>query len=178
MIGSVSACAAAQPGQSLAELEALLAHEDSATLALAQWCRARGLANDPSITARRLAGDSAPSADVREWLQVAAGEPLGYRHVELTCGDMVLSDARNWYVPARLATPMIDELASGDRPFGAVIAPLGFRRERLGSRRGAGPGCPAGTILTNRALIRLRSGEPLAFVVECYQPALLGAAPG
>jgi hypothetical protein len=69
---------------------------------------------------------------------------------------------------------MARALDSTDRPFGAVIAPLHFSRERIDSRRGAAPGCPAQTILTNRAVIRRAEGEALALVVECYQPALLG----
>jgi hypothetical protein len=99
-----------------------------------------------------------------------------FRHVSLVCGELVLSDARNWYVPGRLPAAMARALAETNKPFGAVIAPLGFHRERLGSRRGPMAGCPADTILTNRAVIRAGNGSALALVLECYQPALL--APG
>jgi hypothetical protein len=34
--------------------------------------------------------------------RVGATEPLGFRHVRLACGNVVLSDAQNWFVPARL----------------------------------------------------------------------------
>ncbi|MEO6091431.1 MAG: hypothetical protein ABIT04_10405 [Novosphingobium sp.] len=169
---------AARTEAMLERLERLLAYEESATHALARWCRLRGFAADPMITARPVIGGvSEAPEDARARLEVTPDEPLAFRHVKLTCGDVVLSDARNWYVPARLPPEMNQRLTIGDRPFGTVIAPLGFHRERLASRRGTGPGCPADTILTNRALIRLRGGSPLAFVVECYTAANLGPAP-
>jgi hypothetical protein len=154
--------------------EQLLATQDSATEALAQWCAARGLAAQPAITARRLAGDLSLPPGARAMLGASAGEPVTFRHVQLVCGALVLSEARNWYIPSRLTPEMNRLLATTDRPFGAVIAPLRFRRERIDSVHGAGPGCPVGTILTNRAMIRKPDGVALALVVECYQPALLG----
>ena len=163
----------------LAAFEGTLARHDSATEALADWCRTRGLAHGsatgPVIRAVRLA-DEAPHVmdDMRRVLEVGPNEPLGYRHVQLMCGDHVLSDARNLYVPRRLTPAMNQALDSGDRPFGAVIAPLAFRRERWMTRRGPDTGCPAETVLSQQALIRMADGTPLALVVECYQPAVLG----
>ena len=162
----------------LERFEQLLASEDSATEALARWCRLRGFATDPAITAWPVAGGASEAPeDVRARLEATPDELLAFRHVKLACGDVVLSDARNWYVPGLLPPEMNRRLAAGDMPFGAVIAPLGFRRERLASLRGPGPGCPVDTILTNRALIRLPNGRPLAFVVECYTAANLAPAP-
>jgi chorismate-pyruvate lyase len=161
----------------LEQFEQLLASEDSATEALACWCRLRGFVADPVIAAWPVPGGALEAPDdVRARLGVTQDARLAYRHVKLACGDVVLSDARNWYVPALLPLEMNQRLAAGDMPFGAVIAPLGFRRERLASLRGPGPGCPADTILTNRALIRLPSGRPLSFVVECYTAANLAPA--
>lgn len=96
-------------------------------------------------------------------------QQTGYRHVRLSCGEQVLSEAHNWYVPARLTPQMNDLLARTDTPFGQVAAPMGFRRERLSSKRGALPGCPAATILSHRALLRLPDGQALAYVLECYR---------
>ncbi len=165
---------AARADDLLDRFERALAQEDSATQALARWCGAQGMAGEPTIRATRVADTVRTIPDeVRNRLGVSASEPLGYRHVRLMCGNRVLSQARNWYVPARLPPALNQALATGEQPFGAVIAPLGFRRERLDSQRGAGAGCPAATILTNRALIRLPNGEPLALVIECYQPGVL-----
>lgn len=143
-------------------------------MALAQWCRAKNLAGNPVITATRLTDDAPLPGDARAALALGAQEPVSFRHVRLVCGDLVLSDARNWYLPARLPPEMNRALADTEQPFGSVIAPLHFTRERIDSLHGAGPGCPAQTILTNRAVIRKPDGEALALVVECYQPALLG----
>ncbi len=173
-LAASAAAVAGTPAVSLDAFEQLLASQPSATEALAEWCKTRGLAAQPVITARRL-GDTAPLPEgARALLGLGPDEPVAFRHVQLVCGDLVLSDARNWYVPGRLPPEMAHTLDTTDRPFGAVIAPLHFARERLDSRRGPGPGCPAQTILTNRAVIRRAEGEALALVAECYQPALLG----
>ncbi|WP_423141979.1 hypothetical protein ACOYW6_01025 [Parablastomonas sp. CN1-191] len=162
------------PDGSVAALERMLAAHDSATVALEQWCTARGFAADPHITARRVAGDPpAEPARLRQRLGVSAAAPLGYRHVELSCGDRVLSVAHNWYAADRLTPEMNAALGAGDVPFGKIAAPLAFRRETLDERRGGEPGCPAGTVLSQIALLRLPSGAPLAFLTECYTRAAL-----
>ncbi|PEQ12809.1 hypothetical protein B2G71_11000 [Novosphingobium sp. PC22D] len=164
----------------LSELETLLAAQDSATAALEQWCARRGLADPPTIRAVPAAPDAAPPAppgDARALLEADAHEALAYRHVELTCGETVLSVAHNWYVPARLTGPMNAALAESEASFGKVAAPLAYRRERLDSIEGAGPGCPAGTVLTHRALLRLPDSRPLALLVECYTEANLRPDP-
>ena len=97
----------------------------------------------------------------------------GYRHVRLTCAGLVFSEARNWYRRELLSSEMNRQLDTTDRPFGVVTAPLGFRRERLASRRDRTAPCPAGTVLSQRGLLRLPTGEPLALVIECYTRAAI-----
>jgi chorismate-pyruvate lyase len=111
---------------------------------------------------------------LRETLGIPGDEPVRLRHVRLACGAKVLSEATNWYVPARLTPAMNAALDSGTVPFGKVAAPLGFRRERLEARRGALPGCPRTTILSHRARLVLPDGQPLALVTECYTQENLG----
>lgn len=158
----------------LTELERALRARDSATTALGDWCAAHAIADSPVITAHRIAGDHRiPPPDVMRLLGEPPAEAIGYRHVELSCGSSVLSIAHNWYVKDRLTADMNATLDTTRTPFGKVAAPLRFLRERLGSSRGAAPGCPSGTILSNRALLRMPDGRPLSLVVECYQRALL-----
>jgi len=158
-------------------LETALAARDSATAALRDWCEWRGIARPARITASAVKGsDAPPPPSLAEELALPAGEPTGYRHVRLSCGDAVLSEAHNWYVPARLTSEMNRLLTETDTPFGTVAAPLAYRRERLGATRGQGPGCPAGTVLTHRARLVLPDGTPLALLVECYTLANLSAA--
>jgi len=153
-------------GPALPRFEATLAATDSATRGLATWCEARHLANPARISARRIQGDDAPRpAEARAF--------TGYRHVRLSCGNSVLSEAHNWYARDRLSPEMNRVLDTTDTPFGTVAAPLGFRRERLSATRGAALGCPRGTILSHRARLVLPDGKPLALLVECYTQANL-----
>jgi chorismate-pyruvate lyase len=167
----LGACASS-PDDRVARLEALLARHDSATLALEDWCRSQGIA-DPTVVAYPVdRGAIEEPYGLRNQLQVSAGETVRVRHVRLACGEITLSRASNWYVPARLTPAMNDTLDNGTTPFGKVAAPLGFHRETIESHRAGGPQCPAGTQLFQRALLRLPDGQPLALVTECY---LLGA---
>ncbi|MDE2621396.1 MAG: hypothetical protein KGL54_14645, partial [Sphingomonadales bacterium] len=95
------------------------------------------------------------------------------RHVRLTCGPATLSLAHNWYVPERLSPAMNRTLATTHVPFGKVAAPLGYRRERLGTLARRAPQCPPGTVLAHRAVLRLPDGRGLALLVECYTAANL-----
>ncbi|MGC1270482.1 MAG: hypothetical protein WA842_07805, partial [Croceibacterium sp.] len=83
----------------------------------------------------------------------------------------VLSQAHNWYVPARLTPEMNRTLATTETPFGTVVTPLAFRRERGASRRGAASECPPATILSHTAVLRLPEGRAISMVVECYTAA-------
>ncbi len=175
MTALVPGCATG-PREPLEAFERVLAAHDSATAALGEWCRSQGIAAMPVITARPIGDDRAAEPEgLRAALAVGPREPLGYRHVHLTCGETVLSEATNWYVPARLSAEMNAALADGRTPFGKIAAPLGFRRERLDSARGAVPGCPRGTVLRQRGLLRLPDGTPLSLVSECYLAANLGS---
>lgn len=152
--------------------EATLNAQDSATAALTQWCGQRALAPVPRITAALVKGEDGLAApDLPDTLGT---EDPGYRHVRLSCGTQILSEAHNWYNPALLTPEMNTLLATTDTPFGKAVAALNFRREKLGTRRGPLPGCPATTILANRASLRLPDGRMLALVLECYTPANLG----
>lgn len=156
----------------LLQFEKALAANDSATFALGEWCAGHDIAQPPTIRALtdRTARHS-PSPAVRAALGVSRDETVAYRHVRLTCGDAVLSVAHNWYVPARLAPDMNRILEATETPFGKVVASLGFRRERLASKRGRGPECPKGTVLSHRAVLRIGDGSAISLVIECYTAA-------
>ena len=169
----------------------LLAH-DSATLTLERWCADHRLADPARIVAERVSGADKPaSAEVREALDVKPGEPLGYRRVRLKCGDHVLSEADNWYVPARLTPAMNNVLETTDTPFGKAVAALHFRRHTLsadllwrplpkGWEMGATPAPQeAGSlmipdhVLEHRAVLSTPEGEPFSEVVETYTSEVL-----
>jgi hypothetical protein len=173
----------------------LLAH-DSATLTIERWCADHRLADPARIVAERVSDAAKPaSAEVREALDVKPGEPLGYRRVRLKCGDHVLSEADNWYVPARLTPEMNRALETTDTPFGKAVAALHFRRHTLsadllwrplpkGWEIGATP-VPqeAGAltipdhVLEHRAVLSTPDGEPFSEVVETYTGEVLAFPP-
>ncbi|MFM5893463.1 MAG: chorismate--pyruvate lyase family protein [Novosphingobium sp.] len=166
----LAGCAHNSGDQGLAAaFEANLASHASATQALQQWCDARGIAPGATIRVEYVRhADMTPPADLRQVLSAGPGEPLSYRHVRLVCGDKILSDAHNWFVPARLTLEMNRQLAETQIPFGRIAASLNFTREPLSAARHGDPGCPADAISTHRARLALPDGRPLAYVVECY----------
>jgi hypothetical protein len=86
----------------LQTLNAELLSHDSATLTLDHWCADHRLASPARIVAERVDGAyQAPMDEQRQLLGVSATEPIRYRRVRLICGGRVLSEADNWYVPAR-----------------------------------------------------------------------------
>lgn len=137
----ISAPAAAEPWQDgfvsriealalLQTLNASLLASRSATATLEKWCADHKMAAEPKIVARRVAGvEKEPSEETRQRLDVGADEKVKYRRVRLACGDHVLSEADNWYVPGRLSEEMNRALETTETPFGKAVAPLQpFRR--------------------------------------------------
>ena len=185
--------------EALALLESLnadlLAH-DSATLTIERWCAEHRLANPARIVAERVSDAAKPaSAEVREALDVKPDEPLGYRRVQLKCGDHVLSEADNWYVPTRLTPEMNHALETTDTPFGTVVAALHFRRHTLSADLLWRP-LPKGWemdpahaldeggalaipdhVLEHRAVLSTPDGEPFSEVVETYTGEVLAFPP-
>lgn len=184
--------------EALALLESLnadLLSHDSATLTLERWCADHRLADPARIVAERVRdADTPATADVRAALDVKPDEPLGYRRVRLKCGEHVLSEADNWYVPARLTPEMNRVLETTDTPFGKAVVALRFRRHTLsaellwsplpkGWEMGAAPAGGAGSlampehVLEHRAVLSLPDGEPFSEVVETYTSEVLAFPP-
>jgi chorismate-pyruvate lyase len=180
----------------LQTLNAELLSGDSATLTLDRWCATHKLATPARIVAERVAGpDVAPTPEQRQVLAVGADEPVRFRRVRLKCGDHVLSEAENWYVPARLTPGMNRTLDETDTAFGRVVKPLDFRRRTLSAQllwsplpadwemRAANDNAPPaesdGTldipheVLQHRAVLTLPDGTPISQVVETYTSGVL-----
>ncbi len=54
---------------------------------------------------------------------------MKYRRVELACGQRILSEADNWYVPTRLSPEINAILETTDTPFGRAVRDLKPIRE-------------------------------------------------
>ncbi|MGI3899420.1 MAG: hypothetical protein ACRYGP_29665 [Janthinobacterium lividum] len=164
----------------------LLSH-DSATLTLDRWCASHRLASPPVITAQRVREAETPADDeVRHLLAVGSSEPIRHRHVRLLCGTHVLSEADNYYLPARLTTDMNQLLDTSDTAFGRAVGTLRFRRVTLSSEllwrplpegwetgdalppAGSGHLSMPADVLRHRALLVLPDGTPFSALVETY----------
>lgn len=175
---ALSGCTNAHDRDALASLKTTLASHASATAALERWCAVRRIADPARISARQVRDADLPAqASLRSNLGVQPDAEVAYRHVRLSCGDAVLSQAHNWYLPDRLTAQMNQQLAETDIPFGRVVASLNFRRFPLKTGR-TDHACPADTVLANRAVLRLPDGQALALVIECYTAATLSDTVG
>ena len=160
----------AQAPDALRRLKAELLASPSATQTLAAYCTRLHPADPLAIRALRdRSMDRRADGRVRRLLQVGSGEPVRYRRVRLSCGDQVLSDADNWYVPARLTAEMNSTLDATDTPFGTVAKPLDFQRRTLGTE-----GLHDGRhVLRVTALLVNRDGLPFSLVQENYSAILV-----
>jgi hypothetical protein len=180
----------------LQTLNADLLSHDSATLTLEGWCGAHGMASPATVTAERVRGPArALPDDLRAQLGIGADEPVAYRRVALRCGGRTLSEAENWYVPARLTATMKRTLQTTDAPFGKVVQPLHFRRRTLSAellwsplpagweRAGALPADRPGSLamphrlLQHRALLFDGDGHPFSALIETYTDQVLAFVP-
>jgi len=171
------AALAAEPAD-LRALDSDLLASDSATLVLDRWCDRLHLADPAKVVADRVTGTDKPApVEVRAALKVDARTAIGYRRVRLRCGSSILSEADNWYVPARLTPDMNRTLETSDAAFGRVVAPLGFHRRTFAhtALRPPHPVRPDSPVLQHRGVLELADGTPISFVVETYQGVLLGA---
>lgn len=170
--------------------EALLT-SDSATATLEAWCASKGLAEPPVIVARNVDSlDRPASPEQRARLELEPDEPVKYRHVQLVCGETILSVAENWYVPGRLTAAMNAALETTRTPYGKVIRDLGPQRSSLGVARSnwlaasisggtvADPPRCNETAFSHAAIVADRNGRPLAEVRENYKMALACQQPG
>lgn len=174
----------------LQSLNADLLSQDSATAVLQALCDRR-LTDAPRILARPIAvaDDVALATAARHELDARSDQLLRRRHVELACGETVLSRADNWYLPGALTPGMNAALEGTEIPFGVVVRPLGFQRRTLEARLLFSP-LPYGweaqdpvmfdapvtlpaDVLQHRAVLQTPDGCPFALLIETYAAAVL-----
>ena len=94
------------------------------------------------------------------------------------CGDKVLSQADNWYLPGQLTDDMNRRLEQTRTPFGVVVKGLNFTRRNLKTDvlfkdgRGVPP-----LVLRHAALLLKADGTVFSYVVETYTDQVLAAGP-
>jgi chorismate-pyruvate lyase len=173
-------------------LNANLLASRSATETLATWCASHHMAKEPKIVAHLDNAIAKPvSEEQRRALEIGPNEPVASRRVELACGDHVLSQADNWYVPSRLTPAMNAELQSTDHPFGRVVQPLAPRRQTIavkilwqplpqGWEMQAPPAAHAAQnmkipalLFEHRAIVYGSAGMPISEVDESYRAEIL-----
>ncbi|GJD50203.1 hypothetical protein OPKNFCMD_2940 [Methylobacterium crusticola] len=172
-------------------LNATLLASRSATATLEGWCAAHDMAQTPRLVARLVRDVEKPATeDTRRRLAVGPEEPLRYRRVRLACGDHVLSEADNWYVPARLTPEMNRVLETTDTPFGRAVQALGTTRQTVGAeplwqplpagweqapppKAACGPLAVPERLFSHRAVLFTADRQPFSEVVETYTAAVL-----
>jgi chorismate-pyruvate lyase len=172
-------------------LNATLLASNSATKTLEAWCGAHHMAPEAVLHARLRRDVQKPiTAEQRARLNIGPNEPVIYRRVDLTCGDHVLSQADNWYVPARLQPAMEKALETSDIPFGRAIQNLHPRRQTIGvdliwrplpdgwemaraaDHHGADLSVPP-VLFEHHAIVFSSDGKPISEVDEHYTSAIL-----
>jgi len=173
-------------------LNAEILGSHSATDSLEKWCRRHQLAQPATIVAKLDATIVKPAtAEQRRRLKVSEQEQVSYRHVRLLCGDHVLSEADNWYVPGRLTDEMNRLLETTDIPFGRAVQALAPYRQTfatislwppLAAVWGRGPAVSTralrplaipDSLFEHRALLYGRDDMPFSEVDEVYKRWLL-----
>jgi hypothetical protein len=167
-------------------LNAELLSNPSATLTLERWCGVHRLAKEAKVSARLVRGeDRQISAEDRQRFVIEASEPVRYRRVQLFCGEKLLSEADNWYVPSRLTPEMNRLLDETDTPFGKAVKDLEFQRQTLkvtalwrplpegwelqpAERDGSGALAVPDQVLQHRAILYTKARVPFSIVVETY----------
>lgn len=156
-----------------------LLEADSATATIEKWCADHCLASPAKIVARRVASpEKTPDAETRRRLLAENNEIIRHRRVQLMCGEHVLSEADNWYVPARLPAETNVMLETGDTPFGKAIRSLHPRRQTIMAKLMWSPAPgeqsrPPPYLLEHRALILGQDQTPISEVDEHYTRELL-----
>jgi chorismate-pyruvate lyase len=167
-------------------LNAELLSNPSATLTLERWCGAHRLAAEAKVSAHLVRGeDKQMEPEDRKLLAITADEPVRYRRVQLVCGDRLLSEADNWYVPGRLTPEMNRLLDQTDTPFGRAVKDLEFQRQTLkvtplwrplpegweleaAEKDGSGALPVPDHVLEHRAILYTKARVPFSIVVETY----------
>ncbi len=172
----------------------------SATSILEKWCVSHRLAGtaEPKIVARLIREeDKPPTLEQRQRLEVAFGEEIKFRRVQLLCGDRVFSEADNWYVPGRLTAEMNQLIETTTTPFGKAVqdlkpyrltfeatvlwwpVPEGWEtRPMVAEPRDAATSLPIpDSLFAHRAILYTKDGKPFSEVHEVYRRALLDFRP-
>ena len=184
-LGRVEAMAVMQ------DLNARLLASRSATATLEAWCGAHGMADPARLVADLQRGLDQPAPpETRARLGVGPDIRVAYRRVRLTCGDHVLSEADNWYVPERLTPEMNRSLETTDTPFGRAVQALAPTRQTVASEmlwrpvpEGWDQAPPSAVtcgalaipaqLFRHRAVLFTGDRVPFAEVVETYGSAIL-----
>jgi chorismate-pyruvate lyase len=173
-------------------LNATLLASNSATKTLEAWCGAHHMAGNAVLHARLRRDVQKPvTPEQRARLHIGPEEPVIYRRVDLACGDHVLSQADNWYVPGRLPAAVEKALETSDIPFGRAIQPLHPRRQTFGvdvfwhplpegwelappppDHQGANLAIPP-VLFEHHAVVYAADGQPISEVDEHYTSAIL-----
>jgi chorismate-pyruvate lyase len=172
------------------QLAEILLTTFSATAALQVWCELRGLGQGDLFSDLKPV-EAAPLPTIGiDSLSPDEFEPVRYRAITLTRGDLPLLDADNWYLPGRLPQRAQDLLETTDTPFGLALAgtlqnrrtfslvvppkvrALFGKRDHLRGTRIEVADVP---VLTLRGVVTI-GATPVSYVEEHIRPELIRAS--
>lgn len=143
-----------------------LAGRDSATATLQHYCPAPVEAR--KVTGKQESVTPAEETKIRKILlddtetRSSEEQDIEMRHIQLVCGDIVFSDAFNFYLPSRLTPEARQKLADGHTPFGRAVGAQNFIRKPLDTEY-------TSDSMTNRAVLyRREDNKPFSVVIERY----------
>ncbi|WP_207460481.1 hypothetical protein [Azospirillum sp. SYSU D00513] len=149
----------------------------TATGALFIWCNENGISTGAirAVTLKRRPSHVVGRKIARA-LNVSLYDAVGYRRVQLLRGEVLLSQASNWFIPSSLPDEIRNTLEHEDLPFGTVVAPLNPFRRTFKVRTllpiEDRPNSPT-PVLEHEAVVYSEAGMPLAFVRERYFSTLV-----
>mgnify|MGYP001546212015 FL=1 len=167
----------------LDRFDAALRSADSATTVLSAWMAEPPGGAPASLVVRLRPASAGPfPTGLRERLEVSHDAEIRLRRVWLVLDGRILSEAENWYIPARLTDGMREALTASQVPFGAIVRPLRPTRETIAVARLWAPVenallRPPSRVLHHRALMRTATGEPICEVSEFYTRNVLSGGP-
>ena len=179
----------------LQTLNVELLTNDNTERTLGAWCVSHRLSTRPTIATERVSdAEEIPTEVQRKMLAASTKDSVRHIKVRVLCGSVVLLEADNWYLPARISPQWNASIERTEWPLEAAVQTGHFRRRILSAsllwpplpelkelasgeaqgraQSGAVQPLPA-RVLAHHLLVLLPDGAPFGEVEENYTGGVL-----